>query len=165
MVVHKDIQFLTPFKVHDTLSIIHHSEPLKKTVLFLIITTLMNTIYWAPNMCSLGEGGNILFLTISGMRKPRLRDLSDLSTFSELEEEPGLKQGSPTLDPILSPWGLCSANGMGSRRLCGKNMVWAVRGAHTVYRMTELLLGCKNNESKPPSLSWSSQSKVHQNLV
>lgn len=111
MVVHKDIQFLTPFKVHDTLSIIHHSEPLKKTVLFLIITTLMNTIYWAPNMCSLGEGGNILFLTISGMRKLRLRDLSDLSTFSRAWRgawtKAGISNSGPnpvTLRLMFSKW-------------------------------------------------------------
>lgn len=36
----------------------------------------MNTLDEALYLCSLGEGGSILILTISGMRKQRLGDVS-----------------------------------------------------------------------------------------
>ena len=78
-----------------------------ETLLFtIIITTLINTLYWALYMCYLSEGGHILIWTISGMREQRLMDLSGLPTFSQLEEEqPELRQGSPTPNPMLRlPW-------------------------------------------------------------
>lgn len=47
-----------------------------ETILFLIIIMiLMNTLDEALYLCSMGEGGSILILTISGMGKRRLGDV------------------------------------------------------------------------------------------